>query len=417
MLERLLCLIFLFAFGTLGTLVEALAQPLSYFVRDSIPIPGEPPPTVIAVRDMDADGILDVVVANRTTLTILEYDGNLVAVRFTHSEPPSYTVSLRSPLVAEVDGDMTPEIIFGTFTHVRVWEASGNNSYVPRLGHLIGSFVDSIKVGDSDGDGRREILASREHFPSSLTKIEAVSNNSYSVSGVLLGDGGNVTVAGTADLDQDGIPETVFSDDGYDTTVGRIYVYEGETLVFTDPSLELLSHALADTDGNGLGEIIGRRSSQTRLKVLESTGSGDGFQIVFDQLNDYHSSPLDADGDGRSEFWRSVLDETGERRTFTLAYRSGSQLVDFYDSGSLLHGYPGNIDGILAIADTNANGHPELAVMQGGLLHILEPLESQFPNPSVPPSIPIPALSLSGLTLLILLLLTISLKLLANHAP
>ena len=253
-------------------------------------------------------------------------------------------------------------------------------------------------------------MASREHFPSSLTKIEAVSNNAYSVSGVLLGDGGNVTVAGTADLDRDGIPETVFSD-------GRIYVYENETLVFTDPSLELLSHALADTDGNGLGEIIGRRSSQTPLKVLESTGSGDGFQIVFDQLNDYHSSPLDADGDGRSEFWRSVLDETGERRTFTLAYRSGSQLVDFYHSGSLLHGYPGNIDGILAIADTNANGYPELAVMQDGLLHILEPLDSQIPNPSVPPSIAIPTLSPSGLILLILLLLTISLKLLANHAP
>jgi hypothetical protein len=74
---------------------------------------------------------------------------------------------------------------------------------------------------------------------------------------------------------------------------------------------------------------------------------------------------MDFDGDGQSELWRPILD------VFTLAHRDGGTITDFYNSGELLQG-SGDIRGLLAIGDTNADGSPELAVVQGDQIHILE---------------------------------------------
>jgi hypothetical protein len=406
MRRRSLVLISLLA---LGFPHVSSSQTLDYFVRESIPLPTDTVRALLAVRDMDADGNLDIVLnTNDRTLTILEREGSSFVVRFSHSEPPATVTSLRGPAVAEVDGDLTPEMIAGArLNHrIRIWEADADNSYAVRLSMTFGDYIEGIRAGDSDGDGLREFLVPEETFPSRVTLLESTADNTFSTVGVLTGDGGNVAVAGTLDLDGDGNPETVFSDDGYSTTAGRIYVFENGTLVFTDPTLGALSDSLGDTDGNGLGEIICRRRDQAGLKVLESTGIADGFQIVFDQDSDYERFVLDADGNGRSEFWRSVLDETGERRTFTLASRAGSELFDIYNSGPLLRGFPGDIRQILAIGDTNGDSGLELAVVQGGLLHILE-----FVVPKAGP--PIPTLSYWGAMLLILSLLIVSIRLLS----
>ena len=368
----------------IGIPTPSLAQPFEYVLRESLILPFSlPPGRVLAVRDMDADSHLDVVLARDPTLTILEQAGSGLATRFTYSAPeaPSGLPLLRSPWVAEVDGDETPELIAGERSshQVHIWESDGNDSYIKRFAFTIGVKIDSIKDGDSDGDGQREFLVGRESFPSQVIILEATADNSYASTGLLVGNGGDVVVAGTADLDRDGAPETVFSDNSFRGNDWQLYVFENRNLIFTNPSLGLAGSSLGDTDGNGRGEIIGPLPGT--LKVLESTGMSNNFQIVLEQVTDYMPRVLDVDGDGRSEFWRSILDETGERRIFTLATRSGSEFVDLFDSGSLLQGTAGDIRQVLAIGDTNADGGLELAVQQGTtLLHILEPTRKLPPN-------------------------------------
>ena len=248
----------------------------------------------------------------------------------------------------------------------------------------LGNFIENTVAGDSDGNGQKEFLIAREFFPSQLFILEAIADNTYVNRGSLTGLGGNNSVAGVSDLDGDGAPETVFSDDQFDLQRGNLYVYENGSLVSQGPDQEMLSISLGDTDGNGLGEIIGSPFNETitnDLKILESTGANDAFVEVFRGPRDgYNLYVLDVDQNGRAEFWRRIDNGSGQMNVFTLANRTGSTITDIYNSGSLLQGFSDDITNILAIGDTDNNGSLELAVVQGNQIHILELSTNQPPT-------------------------------------
>lgn len=200
----------------------------------------------------------------------------------------------------------------------------------------------------------------------------------------MLGKGGDNYLAGTADLDGDGLIETVFSDNycyppmgpcigSYSHYVGNLYVYENGALVYEDPQKLMLSTYLGDTDGNGIMEIIGLDTNLNgKLRILENNGSDNGFVEVYYESSDYSFYLIDAENDGVSEFWQVIDSGTGQKDIFTLAHRSGNTIVDFYNSEALLQGFTGDIRTIVAIGDTNSDGNMELAIQQGNSIHILE---------------------------------------------
>ena len=145
-----------------------------------------------------------------------------------------------------------------------------------------------------------------------MHRFEGQGNNTFVTLPSFFGVGGDCWFPGVGDLDGDGLPETVFSDNnhrvsGYPTR-GSVYVYEDETLVFSAPDAQVQTSTIGDTDGDGLGEIIGRPDQYTNdhLKILESTGSGNGFALEADMPGSAYraGSLIDADRDGVSEFWR-----------------------------------------------------------------------------------------------------------------
>jgi len=357
--------------GGAGAQALADATPLNYALRETIPVSADG--RVLAVRDMDGDGMLDIVMYDgyEGRLWILEREGALFVTRFTVDEG----FRLRGTIVADVDDDGFPEMLWGERPGLMsMWEASGDNQYALVHTEDIGGgwAMENTAAGDSDGDGQREFLFALEGFPTRVVILEAV-DGAYVNRGHMLGSFGNSHVAGTWDLDGDGAPETVFHDDGRGREgIWTLHVYEGGKQVFqqTQRSCE----SLGDTDGNGLGEMLGYDTSTGRTIILESTGSQNQFVEVYNAPADGYSPDhlVDADNDGRAEFWRATDGGSGVSNVLWLGARTGQTIAPRYMSDELLQDVSDDIENVFAIGDTNGDGRIELAVVQGSSVRILE---------------------------------------------
>jgi hypothetical protein len=368
-----------------GAPVQA-SSTIDITLRETILLPSSPTSIlrVNAVQDMDGDGNLDLVIFDHDIgrMSILERSGSSFVTRFGFSTNEYFT----GTGVADIDGDGIPEIGMKTsFSGGRfyVFESTGDDTYAQIHFQYLGSYPELVRVGDSDDDGNLEFLVPRETFPSNVHRFEAIADDTYVQLPILTGRGGDCYLAGVMDLDGDGDSETVFSDNDYRSSGykyrGYLYVYENDVLVYEDPLNLMLSWSLGDTDGNGLGEIIGRDKEWSsrgvptdKMRILESTGVGNDFVEVFYDTALYTYNVIDADADGQSEFWRRIDSGIGQLDTFALAHRSGSTITDFYDSGTMLQSFSGDIISLSPIDDTNGDGRSELAVLQGTNLHILE---------------------------------------------
>ncbi|MFT5289858.1 MAG: hypothetical protein ACI8QC_002232 [Planctomycetota bacterium] len=324
-----------------------------FSLRESFALTGNEN-NLLAVRDMDNDGVLDVVMSNWSPgrLSILEKEGAALVYRFTPA--PAVGTQVRAPFVAEVDGDATPELGFGELTGSwRVYESNGNNSYVQRFSTSIW-VPEATASGDSDGDGNRELFVASEANPSQLLTFEAQGDNLYVEQPMLQFDNQvNAHVTGTMDMDGDGSPEMLFAD--YNTS-WHTHITENGVTIFSD--LGMLGTVLGDTDGDGLGEFMGNVLGTGNLRIYESTGSNNQFQVLFDGPKLGYSA-LDWDHDGTTEFVKI------DGNTFSLARLVNGIFVDFYQSGALLQDNSGTINRVLPIHDTNGDGASELAILQG----------------------------------------------------
>lgn len=342
-----------------------------FSILETIPIPADT--KVLAIGDMDGDKILDIVVAHDSTATIsiLERTDTDFSVRHTIRESVVRTgcCNLRGPSVSDIDNDGLPEIVSGNFNgRLQIWESTGNDTYEAIYTEQIGNFIEVSIAADYDGDGQDELLVSRETFPSRVFIVK-VNNNSYQIIGNLTGDGGNANVVGSLDLDDDGIPETVFHDDSYSRNK-KIYVYEEQKLVFSEGRQS--SRSLGDTDGNGLGEIIGIENSTGNLRIIESAGQNNLFIEVYNAPGKgYRPYVIDMDNDGLMEFWRVKSDEFHNANILEFAMRVEDKLLTVYSNEELFRGFDGNITDIFAINDIDYDGTNEMAVIQGTNIHIL----------------------------------------------
>ena len=118
---------------------------------------GNAPTDDIVLSDVDADGDLDLIVANREDVAnrvwINDGEGN-----FSDSNQALGNESSSRVAVADLNGDGTPDVVFGNAGPNTVWYNDGNGTFHDSDQTLGNSSTDGMTLADLNGDGTQDLF-------------------------------------------------------------------------------------------------------------------------------------------------------------------------------------------------------------------------------------------------------------------
>lgn len=252
-----------------------------------------------AIGDIDGDGKNEVVFGS--------WDFNLYALRGATGalmpgfppDPSGLGFGLRdsiwsSPALADLDGDGKLEIIIGSDTHaegppintpdggaIRVFRWNG--TYYPGFPQYVDqTIMSSPAIGDIDGDGKLEIIVGGGVFYTGAVghKVYAWKTDGTFVPGWPVTTAGQVfSSPALADLDGDGIPEVIISDQPEGGQEPWLYAFRGSGALLwkmrprcffaTTPNIG--NPVVADVNGDGQVEIL--VPVNTEIAIVSRTGA------------------------------------------------------------------------------------------------------------------------------------------------
>jgi len=190
--------------------------------------------------------------------------------------------------VGDTDGDGKKEIVVGSGDlnpQVHVFECNGDDSY--ELVSSLGTFNEEIRaiIGDQDGDGKSEIIAGgQDKVVHVFEHTGAIGDNTYTSvwnSGTM---NGFIDVIATADQDNDGNGEMIVP-----CGDGKAYLFEniGDNTyqeVWNSGSVmsgHIYRVATGDQDGDGKLEIIATSRGDKKVYVFENALNIGGAELTL----------------------------------------------------------------------------------------------------------------------------------------
>lgn len=258
------------------------------YVGASAPVVSAP-----AIGDIDADG--------RNEVVFTSFDQHVYAVEggtgALKQGWPHHTFDTiwSSPALADLDGDGKLEVIVGSDQHLEpapIGTPDGGGLHVIRWDGVrypgFPKFYDQVivsspAVGDIDGDGQPEIVFGTGGFwPGRAHRVYALNCDGSSVPGWPVTVQGQVSTApALADLDGDGTPEVVVTDDASSPDgLRRCYAFRGSGAAHFAPvvirdyfgaNLSAGDPVVADVLGDPAPEILVPTNGE--ICVLSSTGA------------------------------------------------------------------------------------------------------------------------------------------------
>jgi len=306
--------------------------------------------------DLDADGVLEVVVGDRVRAYAFDHSGALRP-----GWPRTVGTVDHHPAIANLDDDFLPEIVF-TIRQPRIACLDTDGAYLP--GWPVGLpgprwlNVSGPVAADLDGDGRADIGAQSElgiyffdrfghPLPGWPYTWSTTQNIAWSAPAVadLDGDGSNEVIVGTNRIEGSGVH--VIRADG---TPSPGWPFE-TAAIYSSP-------AVGDLDGDGDLEIVVQEGETfffgRRLLVFHHDGTFvDGWPIeICEDGEGSRSNPAiaDLDGDGVPEIVTAT---------------HGEMLHIYRADGTAFPGYPWHTPGYghissVQVADVDADGIDEI---------------------------------------------------------
>jgi hypothetical protein len=287
----------------------------------------------VAAGDLDGDGGAEVVTAYTQKIMIFDPRG-LAGPRETLTIPGG--PSIADVAIGNVDDDSAPEIVAVTsgatyvydgLTHELQWTATGYGG-------------NSVRIGDVDGDARREIVASGS---TAYVLDGAAETQKW---GYVGGFGSAWTLG---NVDADAKDEIVFAE-GTGVTI-----LNGDTFSTTSWEAEVSGLAVADADDDGTNEIITGSYYEHIIGRNPATGA-----TLWSINNAYYGFTMvdaaDLDGDGVPEvFWTNgTTFAAGEAAVFQPDFRSVSYYGRHFSAFGDLDG-DGRLEYVIASGSTGSN--------------------------------------------------------------
>jgi hypothetical protein len=330
----------------------------------------------VVAGDVDGDG-LDELIGAEPWYFVYAYDVD--------RQLPKWSISAELDIaaiqMADMDGDSAPELLLGDGQWGDVRAYDGATQAVEGVINNPAHGVTNIGVGDADGDGDLDVLWGAGYSSSGRDYLYVADWTAKRIDWENIHLDGPFIGPRVGDLDGDGRRELVVasteSDSGYGS--GRILVFDARTRHLRAISPEIVGGSsweglndvrLRDLDGDGRQEIL---VAADRLYdgVIEiySFSAADQFTMIWTNTTQPDGSPFesvdaaDIDGDGVVEIVGGVgYAHTGSDGTFVYAYSFATGAEEWH---SLHLGGFGTVSG-LELADVDADGALEILATRVG---------------------------------------------------
>jgi len=283
----------------------------------------------IAVADIDHDGIVEIIATQwtgRTGVIVFEHTGEVKWQVFS-----SYYFYATSIVIADLNGDSTPEIIIGN----TVLNATDGSLFWPEKGYTPGGGMSA--VADIDLDGKPEVIVGTSAYSNTGQPLWSFTDFIYAFTAI-----GN--------FNEDNYPEIVA------VSSGKIALFDYRGKIIWGPIYisygggGVGNPTIADMNGDGIPEIgvVGR------YKYVVFQGK-DGSELwtsydIRDSSGYNSSSAFDFDGDGQAE-----LIHAGNYHLQIIQGKDGSILAKIPNTSGTAYEYP-------VIVDVDNDNHADIVV-------------------------------------------------------